>query len=172
MGQEEWKKLAEAVLAEWRKKDPLLSNVDSFLRSFNKTYRKIGKQLERDVKRLVRALTAPIIVYPGGWHDTIPRWMKTEVTLQRLVQLMKGREGSATDIEALIYLYTACFVAPFNESWTNIYMYLTKKCMEARGRSFPEDLGNPALTDHQKDLLDDLKRWLWKQTEKAFTRVK
>jgi hypothetical protein len=164
--------LAGAVLAEWKKRDPLLSDIDGFLRSFNKTYRKIEKQLEKDIKRLVKAFTAPIIVYPGGWHDTIPEWMKSEVTLQRLIQLMKGEEGVATDVEALVYLYTATFVAPFNESWTNIYMCLTKKCMEGRGRSFPKDLGNPTLTDHQKELLEDLKRWIWKQTEKAFTRVK
>jgi len=165
-------RLAEAMVAEWKKRDPLLSDIDGFLRSYNKIYRKIEKQTEKDIRRLVKALTAPIIVCPGGWHDMIPQWMKTEVTLQRLIQLMKGEEEVATDVEALIYLYTSTFLAPFNETWTNIYMYLTKKCMEARGRAFPKDLGNPTLTDHQKECLNDLKRWIWKQTEKAFTRVK
>lgn len=145
--------MAEAVLAEWKKRDPLLSDVDGFLRSFNKAYRKIEKQLEKDISRLVRALRAPIIVCPEGWHDTIPKWMKIEVTLQRLIQLMKGEEGVATDVEALVYLYTATLVAPFNETW-------------------PKGFGNPTLTEHQKDLLNHLKGWLWRQVDKAFAGVK
>lgn len=106
------------------------------------------------------------MVCPSGWHDTIPEWMKAEVTLQRLIQNMKGKEEMATDIEALIYLYTASLVAPFNESWTNVYVYLTKKCMEARGKEWPKDMGTPTLTEHQNALLNDLKEWIWQQQAK------
>ena len=164
--------MADAVVLEWKRRDPLLSDFDGFLRDFNKMHRKMERQTKEQISKLVKVFAAPIIVAPSGWHDTIPKWMKSEVTLQRLVQIMKGEEGVATDIEALVYLYTATFMAPFNESWTNVYVYLTKKCMEGRRKTWPKELGNPTLTDYQRGLLDDLKRWIWKQTEKAFARVK
>lgn len=166
--------LAESVLSEHKKKDPFLSDVDGFLKNWRQYYKEAErrqKQAERElnkqIHRLAWALTKPLVVCPGGWEDTIPEWMRTEVKLQSLIQLMKGEEGMATDIEALVYLYTASLVAPFDESWTNIYIYLTKKCMEGRGKTFPKEFGNPALTEYQQGLLWDLKKWVWQQQAKA-----
>jgi len=162
--------LTESIVSDWKRRDPFLLDVDGFLKGWRRYYeeaerrlKRAERELKRQVKRLAWSLTKPIVVYPGGWHDTIPEWMKAEVTLQRLVQNMKGEEGVATDIEALIYLYTASFVAPFPESWTNIYVYLTKKCTEARGKKWPKETGNPTLTEHQQDLLQRLKEWIWQQ---------
>jgi hypothetical protein len=35
------------------------------------------KQVEKGISEIVGALTDPIIVYPGGWGDTLPEWFKT-----------------------------------------------------------------------------------------------
>jgi hypothetical protein len=165
--------LAESVLSDWKKGDPFLSDVDGFLKNWRRYYReaerrrkRAERELDKQIKRLVWSLTKPLVVCPGGWGDTMPEWMKGEVTLQRLTQNLKGEEGMATDIEALIYLYTASLVAPFNESWTNIYVYLTKKCTEARGKGWPKEIGNPKLTEYQQGLLKHLKEWIWQQQAK------
>lgn len=165
--------LAESVLTEHKKRDPFLSDVDGFLKNWRRYYKKAERrrrqaerELNKQIKRLAWSLTKPIVVCPGGWEDTIPKWMKAEVTLQRLIQNMKGEESMATDIEALCYLYTASLVAPFSESWTNVYVYLTKKCMEARDKEWPKDMGNPTLTEYQQDLLKHLKEWIWQQQAK------
>lgn len=179
---EEWNfmSLAESALSEWKRRDPFLSDVEGFLKNWNRIYKEAVKrqkqaerELDKQIRRLAWTLTKPLVVCPGGWADTIPEWMKAEAKLQSLIQLMKGEDGVATDIEALIYLYTASLVAPFNESWTNIYVYLTKKCMEGRGKIFPKEFGNPTLTEHQQILLADLKRWIYRQQQqKNFARPK
>jgi len=170
--------MTESVLLEWKRRDPFLSDVEGFLKNWNKVYKealKRQKQAEREldkhIRRLAWTLTKPLIVHPGGWEDTIPEWMKAEAKLESLIQHMKGEEGMATDIEALCYLYTASLVGAFDESWTNIYVYLTKKCMEARGKPFPKEFGNPTLTEHQQTLLADFKSWIYQQ-QRNFTRVK
>ena len=129
--------------------------------------RYFDKKLKRQFQPLIEALTGPLIVMPGGWHDTIPEWLKGEVTLQRMIQLMKGEEGIATDVEALVYMYTASLVTPFNESWTNVYLHLGKTVMETKGRKIPDRfIQEVTLTDYQQDLLTGLKKWLWKQRTK------
>jgi len=47
----------------------------------------------------VGALTDPIIVYDQSWGETLPEWLKGEIKMQRLAQLMKDEEGLATDAE-------------------------------------------------------------------------
>jgi hypothetical protein len=59
---------------------------------------------------LVGTLTDPIIVYPGGWGDSLPEWLKNAITLQRLTENMKvskGEQPTGTDAEACAYLNTA-----------------------------------------------------------------
>jgi len=33
---------------------------------------------------IVGAFTDPIIVFPGGWGDTLPEWLKNAITMERL----------------------------------------------------------------------------------------
>ena len=51
------------------------------------------KQIEKGISEIVGALSDPIIVYPGGWGDTLPEWLKNVVTLERLVMNMKALKG-------------------------------------------------------------------------------
>jgi len=35
---------------------------------------------------LVGVFTNPLIVFPGGWGDTLPEWLKNAIILERLEQ--------------------------------------------------------------------------------------
>jgi hypothetical protein len=47
---------------------------------------------------MVEVFTAPLIVCPISWQNTLPDWINSEVTLQRLVRLMKGNDDLANDV--------------------------------------------------------------------------
>jgi len=119
------------------------------------------------VSDLVGALRDPIIVMPGGWGDTLPDWIKTQVTLERLVENMKqaqGQEPTGTDAEATAYLYTACLTAPMTEQWTRIYLYVAgKTCARWGKHELPPDVQVNSLNDYQLDELKRLKRWLYQK---------
>jgi hypothetical protein len=50
----------------------------------------LNTSIEKGVDELVGALSDPIIVFPGGWGDTLPEWIKTAITLERLEMNMKA----------------------------------------------------------------------------------
>jgi len=41
------------------------------------------------ISDIVGCLTDSIIVFPDGWGDSIPEWLKTTITLERLTENMK-----------------------------------------------------------------------------------
>ena len=125
------------------------------------------KVVEKQIDNMVGALTDPIIVMPGGWGDTLPEWIKTRITLERLAENMKelrGEQPTGTDAEALAYLYTASLTSPMSTEWFNIYMYVFTKVM---GDKVPEDLRKEEITDYEWGLLLEFKRWLWNTRVKA-----
>ena len=78
-------------------------------------------QIRKQIEDLVAALTDPIIVFDPSWADVLPDWLKAEVKLQRLAQLMKGEEGIATDAEAPAYVSNASLAVPLASDWMEIY---------------------------------------------------
>ena len=118
--------------------------------------------VEKQIDALVGALTDPIIVHDPGWP--VPERLKGEIQVARLAQLLKKEEGVATDVEALAYLSNASMVAPMATEWVNIYMYVFTKVM---GDKAPEDLRKEEITDYEKGLLLEFKRWLWNTRVKA-----
>jgi len=75
------------------------------------------KELDKNLEELVGIFYKPLVVYPGGWHDTLPEWIKNEIPIQRMAYQMlkykgKEKEGRATNVEALAYLYTASLSGP------------------------------------------------------------
>ena len=50
-------------------------------------------KVEKGISDIVGALSDPIIAFPGGWGDTIPKWLKNAITLERLVMNMKALRG-------------------------------------------------------------------------------
>ena len=131
--------------------------------------------LEKGISDLVGALYDPTIVYPGGWEDTIPDWLRNNVKLERLVECMKshkGEEPTGTDSEAVIYLYTACLCFPFDHDWTEIYLYLGRKVYERwrtpdSGVTFPDDIKVESLRPEQERDLKRLKDFIYEQRVKA-----
>ena len=82
------------------------------------------------ISDFVGTFADPIIVYPGGWGDTLPEWLKNAITLERLeinIRASKGEEPTGTDAEACAYLYTAGLTAPMDHDWSQIYLYIVSK---------------------------------------------
>lgn len=129
------------------------------------------KQLEKGISEIVGVFCDPIIVFPGGWMDTIPDWIKNAITLERLVMNMKalkGEEMTGTDAEALAYLYPASLEFPLGHDWTEIYLYLGSKVMQyhnpfQKKEPFPDDIKVESLDDGQMRDLNRLKAWIYKK---------
>ena len=52
------------------------------------------KTADAMISDLVGTFTDPIIVYPGGWGDTLPDWLKEAITLERLETNIKASKGA------------------------------------------------------------------------------
>ncbi|MBA7672155.1 hypothetical protein ES703_80329 [subsurface metagenome] len=133
------------------------------------------RQAEKGISEIIGAITDPIIVFPGGWGDTLPDWLKTAITLERLIENMKvikGEEMTGTDAEACAYLYTASLTQPMGHDWTQIYLYIAGKVYEKQrtpqsGVTMPEDIRVESLNRNQEDDLNRLKRWIYERRAKA-----
>jgi hypothetical protein len=133
-----------------------------------KTKQKPG---EHYVSELVGALADPIIVFPGGWGDTIPDWLKNAITLERLEMNMretKGEEPTGTEAEACAYLYTAALTQPMDHDWGEIYLYIATRVYGRWGKSeMPEDIKVESLRDDQTADFNRLKKWLYERRTRA-----
>lgn len=129
------------------------------------------KQIENGIDELVGVLTDPIIVFLDGWGDTLPEWLKTAITLERLemnMKTIKGEEMIATDAEACAYLMTVSLTQPIDSDWTQIYLYVAGKTYRRWGKNdLPADIRVDSLNDYQLDELKRLKHWLYKRRVQA-----
>ena len=125
---------------------------------------KLDNRIEKQIDALVGALTDPIVVFDPAWADVLPDWLKGEIKMQRLAQLMKGEEGIATDAEALAYVSNASLSHPIASEWVEIYQHLLTLVM---GEKVPDELRQDSLDDYKMGLLKDLKEWIWRQRVKA-----
>jgi len=128
-------------------------------------------QIEKGISDLVGTLTDPIIVFPGGWGDSLPEWLKNTIALERLIMNMtalNGEEMTGTDAEACAYLYTASLTQPIGHDWTEIYLYIANQVYSRHrtkesGAEFPEDIQVKSLSDHQMGELRQLKDWIYER---------
>ncbi|MBM3119915.1 MAG: hypothetical protein FJ006_10315 [Chloroflexi bacterium] len=123
------------------------------------------------MSELVGALADPIIVFPGGWGDTLPDWLKNAITLERLemnMRELKGEEPTGTDAEACAYLYTAALTQPMDHDWSEIYLYIATRVYSRWGKGeMPQDIKVESLRDDRRADLNRLKRWLYQQRTRA-----
>ena len=130
-----------------------------------------GKQIERGISEIVGALTDPIIVFPGGWGDTLPDWLKTAITLERMmgnVKVLKGEEPIGTDAEACAYLMTVSLTQPMDSDWSQIYLYVAGQTYTHWSKGeMPDDIRVESLNNEQMADLNRLKEWLYRQRIKA-----
>ena len=129
------------------------------------------KQIEKGISEIVGALTDPIIVFPGGWGDTLPDWLKTAITLERMMgdmKALKGEEPTGTDAEACAYLMTLSLTQPMDSDWTQIYLYIAGQSYKRWNKSeMPADIAVDSISDYQIGELNRLKVWLYRQRIKA-----
>ena len=128
-------------------------------------------QVEKGISDIVGALTDPIIVFPGGWGDTLPEWLKHATTAERLamnIRAHRGEEMTGTDAEACAYLYTACLTQPADHDWTQIHLYITTQVYSRHrtkesGVQVPEDIRVESISDYQMGELRRLKNWIYER---------
>ncbi len=95
-----------------------------------------SKTMEQGISDIVGCLTDPIIVFPGGWGDTLPEWLKNAITLERMMgnmKALKGEEPISTDAEACAYLMTVSLTQPIDSDWIQIYLYVAGKTYKPMG---------------------------------------
>ncbi len=121
--------------------------------------------IEKSITELVGCLSDPIIVFPGGWGDSLPEWLKSAITLERLVMNMgglKGEELTGTDAEACAYLMTLSLTQPMSSDWTQVYLYVATKTCQKHGKGeMPADIAVSSLSDHQRAELKRFRDWLY-----------
>ena len=122
---------------------------------------------EKGISDIVGVFTNPILVFPGGWGETLPEWLKNAVTLERLemnMRALKGEEMTGTDAEACAYLYTAALTQPMDHDWGQIYLYIATNTYRKWGKSeMPGDIAIDSISDYQMGELNRLKEWLYRK---------
>ena len=80
---------------------------------------------------LVGALTDPIIVFPGGWGDTLPEWLKNAITLERLamnMKTLKGEEVTGIEIEQLLQRHRSAHLMDYAVAVARAPLFLAGSC--------------------------------------------
>jgi len=129
------------------------------------------KTADTMINDLVGTFTDPILVFPGGWGDTLPEWLKNAITLERLemnMRALKGEEMTGTDAEACAYLYTVGLTAPMDHDWSQIYLYIAGKTYARHnGNQVPDDIQVESLNNYQMTELNRLKSWLYRKKDQV-----
>jgi len=131
----------------------------------------LNKTVEKGISDIAGCLTDPVIVFPGGWGDTIPEWLKGAITLERMIgdmKALKGEEPTGTDAEACAYLMTVSLTQPMDSDWTQIYLYVASQTYKRWEKGeMPADIAVESISDYQTQELNRLKLWLYNQRVKA-----
>jgi hypothetical protein len=127
----------------------------------------LNSSIDKGISEIAGVFTDPILVFPGGWGDTLPEWLKGAITLERLemnLKALRGEEMTGTDAEACAYLYTAGLTAPMDRDWTQVYLYIATQTYRRWGKGeMPADIAVDSLIDEQMSELNRLKKWLYRQ---------
>ncbi len=133
----------------------------------------MNKTVEQGISDIVGCLTDPIIVFPGGWGDTLPDWLKTAISMERMMgdmKALKGEESTGTDAEACAYLMTLSLTQPMDSDWTQIYLYIAGQSYKRWNKGeVPADIAVDSINEYQMGELNRLKAWLYRQRIKART---
>ena len=131
----------------------------------------MNKTVEQGISDVVGCLTDPIVVFPGGWGDTIPQWLKTSITLERMMGDMKGMKGeepTGTDAEACAYLMTVSLTQPMDSDWTQIYLYVASQTYKRWEKGeMPTDIVVDSISEYQMTELNRLQAWIYRQRVKT-----
>jgi hypothetical protein len=127
----------------------------------------LNNSIEKGISEIAGVFTDPILVFPGGWGDTLPEWLKGAITLERLemnIRALNGEEMTGTDAEACAYLMTVSLTQPIDSDWTKIYLYVAGKvCRQHKQAEIPKDILAESLDADQMRDLARLKEWIYRQ---------
>jgi hypothetical protein len=130
----------------------------------------LNSSIDKGISEIVGIFSDPILVFPGGWGDTLPEWLKGAITMERLIENMKslkGGEMTGTDAEACAYLMTVSLTQPMDGDWSQIYLYVSGKTCKRWGKSeLPSDIAVDSISENQLIELNRLKVWLYRQRTK------
>ena len=131
----------------------------------------MNKTVKQGISGIVGCLTDPIIVFPGGWGDILPDWLKNVITLERMMgdmKALKEKEPTGTDVEACAYLMTLSLTQPMDSDWTQTYLYIAGQSYKRWNKGeMPADIAVDSISDYQIGELNRLKSWLYHQRVKA-----
>jgi hypothetical protein len=99
-------------------------------------------------------------------EDDLPDWVKSQITLERLVMNMKVMHDGGVpvgDTEALAYIFPRTMEEPLSEQWLRIYTYVFTQAMKFKKVEVPEDLRRESLSDYDMRELTDLKTWIYQK---------
>jgi hypothetical protein len=130
----------------------------------------LNSSIDKGISDLVGVFTDPILVFPGGWGDTLPEWLKGAITMERMMENMKSlksEEMTGTNAEACAYLMTVSLTQPMDSDWTQIYLYVAGKTCKRWGKSeIPADIVVDSINENQLRELNRLKAWLYRERTK------
>jgi hypothetical protein len=119
---------------------------------------------------MINKKNTPIIVADTAWAESLPEWLKTEISSERMILglLNQGSKTTLTpeeqigDAEVVAYLMTASLRIPLDRDFTNIYLFTTTRLMKkVKGIDVPKDIKLDKLTNDEERKLKDLKRFIW-----------
>lgn len=125
---------------------------------------------------LLDCMTSPIIVFESAWRDSIPEDMLKNVKFSRLIASILDDE-MASFTEALVYMMPRTYEAPLPMEWVNIYTWLgLQYAIQFKKKGQVEaalEIAPKELTDYEKGLLNNLRRWIYRQRRKVLkTKLK
>jgi len=131
----------------------------------------MAKTIEKGISEIVGVFTDPILVFPEGWGDTLPEWLKNAITLERLgmnMRELKGELPTGTDAEACTYLYPASLTPPRDPDWAQLYRYIATPTYRRWGKNeMPSDIAVESINDDQMRDLNRLKTWIYHKRVKV-----
>ncbi|SNY99553.1 hypothetical protein [Flagellimonas pacifica] len=115
-------------------------------------------------------LTAPTIVFPSAWQDTIPKDLLSHIPIARLLCLNKG-EMMASIPEMIAYMMPRTFESPLPSEWVNIYTWAgaqyAHRFKGADQQEVMAEIAPKELSEYEKGLLTNLRRWIYEKRRKA-----
>ena len=127
----------------------------------------MNRTTDKGISDIIGVFADPILVFPGGWGNTLPEWLKNAITLERLemnMRALKGEEMTGTDAEACAYFYTAALTQPMDHDWGQIYLYIATKTYRRWGKNeMPGDIAVDSINDYRMGELNRLKEWLYRK---------
>lgn len=115
-------------------------------------------------------LTGPIIVFRSAWQDAVPKDVLNNISLARMMCLMAG-EQTASLTEVVAYMMPRTFESPMHHEWVNIYTWAGVQYANffkgSEQRKTMAEIAPDKLSDQERRLLNDLRRWIYDKRRKA-----